>query len=95
MPNSCTLFCSAHTTPNFLVMTMMAPLLRLYLWFLWQQAWKLPSTTLFALDPSFGGHKVMVPPPHQRHPQIPWITGTGMPNLNPFFHFSSFDQTFE
>ena len=25
-------------------------------------------------------------PPHQRHPQIPWITGTITPNLDPFSH---------
>ena len=54
-----------------------------------QKAWKSPSTTLFALDCCFWGHKGV--PPHQRHPQIPWITGTGIPNLDPFFT-SSFDH---
>ena len=47
--------------------------------------WKLPLTALFALDHSFWGHKGV--PPHQRHPQIPWITGTGTPNLDPFCLF--------
>ena len=46
----------------------------------------------FALDASFWGHKGV--PPHQMHPQIPWITGTGMPNLDPFFT-SSFNCNFQ
>ena len=40
------------------------------------------ETTLFVLDPSLWGHKGV--PPCWRHPQIQWITGTGMPNLDPF-----------
>ena len=60
-----------------------------------QQAWKLSSTTLFVLDCCFWGNKGV--PPHQRRPQIPWITVTGTPNLDPFFLplllTITFDQT--
>ena len=57
----------------------------------WQQAWKLPSTALFALDSSFWGHKGV--PPCQRHPQIPSLTQTSMPNLDPFLPpFKTFEQ---
>ena len=72
---------------NFLAMTMMACLLR----FPCQQAWKSPSTALFALDCCFWGHKGVLP--HWRCPQIPWITGTGTPNLDPSsFNHKTFDQ---
>ena len=33
-------------------------------------------------------------PPHWRHPQIPWIAGTGTRNLDPF-SASSFDHNFQ
>ena len=85
------MFCSAHAKPIVLVTTMMAALLRPSL-VPWQQAWKLPSTALFAFDPSFWGHKGV--PPHWRHPQIPLFTQTGMPNLDPFFA-SSFNCDFQ
>ena len=44
--------------------------------------WKSHLTILFVLDCCFWGHKGV--PPHWRCPQIPWITGTGTPNLDPF-----------
>ena len=83
-------FRSAHANQEFLVTTMTAPLSGC-LWFPWQQVWKSHLTTLFVLDPSFWDHKGV--PPCWRCPQIQWITGTSMPNLDPFFT-SSFDHNF-
>ena len=52
---------------------------------------KSPLTAVFALDPSFWGHKGV--PPHQSHPQIPLFAQTSTPNLDPFFT-SSFNHNF-
>ena len=72
-------------------MTMMAPLLK-------PSSVSMSTSMEIAYNCSFGirllllGHKGV--PPHQRHPQIPWIAGTGTPNLDPFFT-SSFDCNFQ
>ena len=76
--------------PNFLVMTMMAHLLRLSLV-------SMSTTMEITFNHSFFVRLLLLGsqgvPPCRRHPQIPLIAGTGTPNLDPFFA-SSFNCNF-
>ena len=75
---------------NFLVMTMMAPFLR-------PSLASMATSMEIAFNQSFCVRLLLLGSQEcvssQRHPQIPWITGTGTPNLGHFFA-SSFDHNF-
>ena len=67
---------------NLLAMTMMAPLSR-------PSSVSMSTSMEIAFNCSFGIRLLLLGllgvSPCQRHPQIPWIAGTGTPNLDPFW----------